>query len=69
MLRAESPTKTIKNLNGLVLLLPFLEQAWIYERWDFRVRFGCPRKRALPATGGALPVGPAAIRNANCRPS
>ncbi|NLY02390.1 MAG: DUF1559 domain-containing protein [Rhodopirellula sp.] len=31
----ESPAKMAKNTNGLVLLLPFLEQQAIYDRHDF----------------------------------
>lgn len=66
---AESPTKTIKNLNGLVLLLPFLEQAWIYERWDFRVCASDAHGNGhYSATGGSPSIaplaGPAANRNA-----
>lgn len=32
----EPPDKLIKNLNGLVLLLPYLEQTALYEKYDFR---------------------------------
>ena len=32
----EPAGKLIKNLNGLVLLLPFLEQTPLYDRYDFR---------------------------------
>jgi len=33
---AEPAQKLIKNLNGLALLLPFLEQAPLYQKMDFR---------------------------------
>ena len=32
----EPADKTVKNLNGLVLLLPYLEQQPLYEKYDFR---------------------------------
>jgi prepilin-type N-terminal cleavage/methylation domain-containing protein len=32
----EPADKLVKNMNGLVLLLPFLEQAALYEKYDFR---------------------------------
>ena len=42
----EPADKLVKNMNGLVLLLPFLEQAALYEKYDFRQ---CASWRVRPA--------------------
>jgi len=37
---ANTPTYVAKNINGLVLLLPFLEQQSLYDQFDFNFAFG-----------------------------
>ena len=54
-LGAESADKLVRNLNGLVLLLPFIEQTALYDRFDPRV---CTSDTLAPSNGtpSARPV-------------
>ncbi len=58
----DTPNKLIKNLSGLVLLLPFMEQQPLYDRFDLRQATGDRvRNSGRPLAGSALASGNAAI--------
>lgn len=64
-----TPDYRAMNLNGLVLLLPYLEQQAIYDKFDFRYAFGTGVHSSITpqpplAGGGTGPNAPVAALNA-----
>ena len=58
----DTPNKLVKNHNGLVLLLPFMEQQAMYDQFDLRQASGNRlRNTARPLAGDAETSGNAAL--------
>lgn len=47
-----TPPATAMNMNGLVLLLPFLDQAALYSNLDFNLAFDDKVQSGIPLSGG-----------------
>jgi len=61
----EPPGKTVKNMNGLVLLLPYLEQQPLFDKFDCRQRFSdCTYDGSYNVYSSCPPAGSAANGNA-----
>ena len=71
----EPPGKTVKNMNGLVLLLPYLEQQPLFDKFDCRQRFSdCTYDGSYNVYSSCPPAGSASRRPSGppapaCRPS
>ena len=46
----------IMNLNGLLLLLPYLDEAALYNKLDFNYAFGTARRTSAPSICGTCPL-------------
>jgi prepilin-type N-terminal cleavage/methylation domain-containing protein len=63
----EPPNKLVKNLSGLVLMLPYMEQQAIYQKVDFRF---CVSDAPWPTWGGsksARPLAGLAVASGNAQ--